>query len=165
MNEVVFTNNSITFKFIDTPGLNNAKGNEQNKNEIKKAASEYHNFKCILFLLSFQDDRIKESTINTLQKYMEIFPLHYFWENVIVVYTKVYSGEDDEEIGDIIEERRGKFIESLTKKKDFENFKKFMKDNKIKCPSSIYEYLVNSKKKLKNIDALTKSEYQKILIK
>lgn len=94
---------------------------------------------------------------------MEIFPLHYFRENVKVVYTKVNSGEDDGEIGDIIEERRGKFIESLTKKKDFENFKKFIKDNKIKCPSSIYEYFINSKKKLKNIDALTKSKYQKIL--
>jgi uncharacterized membrane protein YheB (UPF0754 family) len=41
-------------------------------------------------LFNFQVDRIDKSTVNALEEYMKIFPVQYFWEHVIIVYTHVY---------------------------------------------------------------------------
>jgi predicted GTPase len=46
------------YSFIDTPGLNDAKGDEKNINEIKNGLSDYPNFRCIIILLKFQDTRL-----------------------------------------------------------------------------------------------------------
>lgn len=92
MKEAIYKSGDNYYKFIDTPGLNDAKGDTPNKNEIKKAASEYPDFKCILLLLNLQSPRIDKGVINTIEGYMEIFPLSYFWEHFIIVYTRSISG-------------------------------------------------------------------------
>ena len=43
-----------------------------------------------------------------LQSYMEIFPIQYFLENVLVIYTKAFNLYDDME--QLIGEKRGKFV-------------------------------------------------------
>ena len=93
MKEANYKNGDDYYKFIDTPGLNDAKGDTENKNEIKKAASESPDFKCILLLLNLQSPRLDKGIIDTLKGYMEIFPLSYFWEHVIIVYTRAYRSK------------------------------------------------------------------------
>ena len=66
-----FNKNEICYKFIDTPGLQDAKGDTPNINEIQKAASEYPDFVYIIILLNFQEDRIDKSIIKTLETYMK----------------------------------------------------------------------------------------------
>lgn len=78
LNAVQFNKNENCYKFIDTPGLQEAKGDTSNINEIQKAAAEYPDFVYIIILLSFQEDRIDKSIIKTLETYMKIFPIQYF---------------------------------------------------------------------------------------
>ena len=85
-----FNKNEICYKFIDTPGLQDPKGDTSNINEIQKAASEYPDFVYIIILLSFQEDRIDAFIIKTLETYMKIFPIQYFWDHVLLVYSKVF---------------------------------------------------------------------------
>ena len=85
-----FNKNEICYKFIDTPGLQDAKGDTSNIIEIQKAALEYPDFVHIISLLSFQEDRIDVSIIKTLETYMKIFPIQYFWEHVLLLYSKVF---------------------------------------------------------------------------
>ena len=66
------------FVFIDTPGLNDAKGDKDNIKQIKQAIVDYSEFRCILILMKFQDVRLPKSMVDTLQKYMNCFPLKEF---------------------------------------------------------------------------------------
>ena len=81
------------YQFIDTPGLLAAGKGEDDKykNEIKKAASEYPQLKCILLLLNLQNPKLDSATIGMVQNYMNMFPVQYFWENVIIVYTNAFD--------------------------------------------------------------------------
>ena len=81
------------YQFLDTPGLLAAGDGEDTKykNELKKAVSEYPEFKCILLLFSFQDDRLDGPIVQMCQNYMKIFPAKYFWEHVFIVYTKSFT--------------------------------------------------------------------------
>lgn len=49
-----FNKNEICYKFIDTPGLQDPKGDTSNINEIQKAASEYPDFVYIIIMLNFK---------------------------------------------------------------------------------------------------------------
>ena len=71
MKEATFTKDGETYNFIDTPGLNDPNYDEKNKNEIKKAASEYPDFKYILLLFNLQADRLDKSSIQMLEDYMK----------------------------------------------------------------------------------------------
>ena len=75
------------YSFIDTPGLNDAKGDEKNINEIKTGLSDYPKFRCILILLKFQDIRLKDTDIKSLKIFMQCFPSKKFWEHVFIVRT------------------------------------------------------------------------------
>ena len=90
LNAVQFNKNEICYKFIDTPGLQDPKGDTSNIYEIQKAALEYPDFVYIIILLNFQEDRIDTSILKTLETYMKIFPIQYFWEHVLLVYSKVF---------------------------------------------------------------------------
>ena len=86
--DVINTNyNNNTFLFIDTPGLNDAKGDKDNIKQIKQAIVDYPEFRCILILMKFQDVRLPNSMVNTLQKYMGCFPLKEFWKHVFIIRT------------------------------------------------------------------------------
>ncbi len=80
------------FSFIDTPGLNEAKGDEKNINEIKNGLSDYPNFRCILILLKFQDSRLSKTSVNNLRIFMDCFPTKKFWEHVFIVRTHAEKG-------------------------------------------------------------------------
>ena len=136
MKEATFTKDGETYNFIDTPGLDDPNYDEKNKSEIKKAASEYPDFKYILLLFNFQADRLDKSSIQMLEAYMKIFPVQYFWEHVLIVYTKTASIESDDgdDILEQIEDKKGDFVKTVNEDRAYESFRKFMKNNKIILP-------------------------------
>ena len=91
-----------------------------------------------------------------------MFPVKYFWEHVIIVYTRAKRNDDDEL--QEIESRRGIFEKSIREKKEFEEFRQFMNDKNITYPNKLPEFFVDSKKNLKKIDKDTKKEYENLLI-
>ena len=73
--------------FIDTSGLNDAKGEENNIRKETDAIAEHPNFSAFLVLLNFNDSRLSESTVSTLTQYIKIFPIQDFWEHTIIIRT------------------------------------------------------------------------------
>lgn len=152
------------YQFIDTPGLLAAsKGyDDKYRDEIKKAASEFPQLKCILLLFNLQNRMFDASTIQMVQNYINMFPVRYFWQHVIIVYTRAKRYDDD--CVEEIESRRGIFEKSIREKKEFEELRQFMNDKNIAYPNKLPEFFVDSKKNLKNIDNDTKKEYENLLI-
>ena len=161
MKEAIYKNGEDYFTFIDTPGLNDAKGDTPNINEIKKAASEFPDFKCILLLLNLQAPRLDNGVMNTLKGYMEIFPLSYFWEHVIIIYTRAFRHKKS--MREKIKNKKGEFIKSIRTQKDFQNLRDFMDKKNIVFPSSINEAFVDSEDNADDLDDETKTEYNNIL--
>lgn len=153
------------YTFLDTPGLlaAGAGEDEKYKDEIKKAVSEYKEFKCILLLFSMQEDRLDGPTIQMVQNYMKIFPAKYFWEHVIIVYTKSYRNKKSQKAK--IENRKGRFTKDINEKDEYQSFRKFMEENNINFPNNIPEFFVDSDKELEEIDDDTKNEYRNLLEK
>ena len=153
------------YQFLDTPGLLAAGEGEDDKyiDEIKKAVSYYPEFKCILLLLNFQDDKLDGPIIQMLQNYMNIFPVKYFWEHVIIVYTRSYRFNKTHKAK--IENRKGIFVKDVNEKDEFKSFRKFMDDKNINYPNSVKEFFVNSERDLEDIDDDSKEQYKNILDK
>ena len=129
-----------TYIFIDTPGLNDAKGDEKNIKQLKDAAVEYPDFRCILLLMKFQDVRLSDSMVKILENYMTCFPLREFWKHVIMIRTRADTSNKKFE-------RERKKIEGCIVKcirdKDYENFRNFMSSHDILLPDKIEEYYVD----------------------
>ena len=169
LNAVQFNKNEIYYKFIDTPGLQDAKGDTPNINEIQKAASEYPDFVYIIIILNFQEDRIDASILKTLETYMKIFPIQYFWEHVLLVYSNVYpkgTGKNaPQKLKEKVKRTKGEFVRAIKNEQDFNDFRTFMHNNNINFPDHIEEYFVNSEKDISDIDDDTKDQYDEILDK
>jgi len=144
---------------IDTPGLMDAKGDENNVKQITDAIADYPGFRCLLILLKFQDKRLDISIVNTLEKYMEIFPLQNFWEHVIIIRTHAKKDEDFE---DDLKEVQGSIVRCLNEP-DFKDFKKFMENKNIALPYSIQEFYVDcNNKKFERTLSKNKTEFDDI---
>ena len=148
------------FTFIDTPGLNDAKGDENNINEIKNGLSEYPNFRCILLLLKFQDTRLNNTTLNILQIFMKCFPTRKFWDHVFIVRTHA------EKIGrSFLQTKKkleGEIVNCINNYDDFKNFKNFMIKENIELPQKIDEYFVDNIKDAPDNFEYNEEEFNKI---
>ena len=129
------------YHFIDTPGLNDAKGDEKNINEIKTGLSDYPKFRCILILLKFQDIRLTEANIKNLKIFMKCFPSKQFWKHVFIVRT--HADTSSKKFEREKKKIEGKIVESLNEP-DFINFKEFMEQKKIELPEKIDEFYVDN---------------------
>lgn len=129
------------YHFIDTPGLNDAKGDEKNINEIKTGLSDYPKFRCILILLKFQDIRLTEANIKNLKIFMKCFPSKQFWKHVFIVRT--HADTSSKKFKKEKKKIEGKIVESLNEP-DFINFKEFMEQKKIELPKKIDEFYVDN---------------------
>ena len=127
------------FAFIDTPGLNDAKGDEKNINQIKTALSDYPKFRSILILLKFQEKRLTESIIKSLKIFMECFPLKQFWDHVFIVRTHAFSRNFEKDKAKI----KDSIVKSLNKD-EFKNFKNFIIKKNIELPQRIVEFYVDN---------------------
>ena len=145
--------------FIDTPGLLDVKGDENNECRIQHALSDFK-ISYILILLKFGDVRVDKSIIDMLQSYMKFLPMKDFWDHVIIVYTNAKTKDEDfEEDKQKVE---GKIIKTLDKE-DFKEFKNFMIDEGIDLPKKLKEYYCDNRNNPKKDQSNNKEEYQKIL--
>ena len=119
-------------------------------------------------MLSFQEDRIDASIIKTLEIYMKIFPIQYFWEQVLLV-SKIFptstSIKARQKLKEKIEKSKGDFVRAIRFNEDFNDFRTFMYNNNINLLQHIEEYFVNSEEDISDIDNDTKLQYNNILNK
>ena len=155
-------NENSQFYFIDTPGLNDAKGDEKNINEIKTGLSDYPKFRCILILLKFQDQRLKDTDIKNLRIFMQCFPSKKFWEHVFIVRT--HADKSSKKFKKEKKKVEGKIVESINEK-DFIDFKKFMTNKKIDLPTYIDEFYVDNDNEDEDNYSNNEEEFDKIFQK
>ena len=79
--------NNNTFIFIDTPGLNDPKGDTGNLKQIKNIIVKHPEFTCILILMRFEEVRLTKCMVDTLKQLMNCFPIKDFWDHVIIIRT------------------------------------------------------------------------------
>ena len=151
------------YSFIDTPGLNDAKGDEKNINEIKNGLSEYPNFRCILVLLKFQDTRLNRTTLNNLQTFMKCFPTKKFWEHVFIVRT--HAEKNSRSFNQTKKKLEGEIVNSINNYDDFKDFKNFMIKKNIELPQKIDEYFVDNVKDEPDNFEYNEEEFNKIFEK
>ena len=100
---------------------------------------------------------------------MKIFPIQYFWEHVLLVYSNVYpkgTGKNaPQKLKEKVERTKGEFVRAIKNEQDFKDFRTFMHNNNINFPDHIEEYFVNSEKDISDIDDDTKDQYDEILDK
>ena len=163
-----------SYSFIDTPGLNDAKGDEKNINQIKTALSDYPKFRCILILLKFTDIRLTNSTAKNLQILMQCFPLKKFWEHVFIVRTHADTSNKKFERGkkkikdSIVNSINGKDIQDDEEKNDdksFEGLINYMKNNNIEFPQFLDEFYVDNDEEEVDNFGNNEIEFGKIFLK
>ena len=150
------------YSFIDTPGLNDAKGDEKNINEIKTGLSDYPKFRCILILLKFQDKRLKDTDIKSLKIFMQCFPSKKFWEHVFIVRT--HADTSSKKFNRDKKKVEGKIVESINEP-DFVDFKNFITRRNIDLPTHIDEFYVDNDNGDPDNYSNNEEEFKKILEK
>ena len=118
------------FYFIDTPGLNDKKGDEGNLkklNELRKCPR----INCFIIVLKYNDLRITESIQRSLIEFMKIFPSKTFWDNIIIVRNWSFD-----------EFRKGKILEGI---RNDQKLTEFMKSKNINIPNEIKEFYIDLK--------------------
>ena len=99
---------------------------------------------------------------------MKIFPIQYFWEHVLLVYSKVFSTSTSikaqQKLKEKIEKSKGDFVRTIRFNEDFNDFRIFMYNNNINLLEHI-EYFVNSEEDISDIDNDTKQQCNNILNK
>ena len=100
----IIENNKYYFTIIDTPGLYDTNGLdndlEQKKDMLKLISTKKIKIKSIFFLSNFQNERFDASEQSTLIEYNSLFPLKDFWKRIILIFTHCYGDPD----GDSFEE-------------------------------------------------------------
>lgn len=149
--------------FIDTPGLNDAKGDEKNINEIKNGLSDYPKFSSIIILLKFQDTRLSATAINNLKIFMKCFPTKTFWEHVFIVRTHADKSSRGFERG--LKKLKGEIVKSINTYDDFKDFKNFIINKNIELPKEIDEYYVDNVKGVDDNFEYNEDQYKAIFKK
>ena len=137
---------------IDTPGLNDSNGPEQderNINLMNDFIKQNPRIKGIIILLKFTDNRLTGSIKKSLKIFYNMFPMNNFWNHVVLIFSHFYANTEQEK------QRRK---EALIRKYNQE-FTNIMNQSKIEhnnfiLPSSIKIYFCE----LKNPDEDTKNE-------
>ena len=155
---------NFLYNFIDTPGFNDCQGDDGCITSIKDALSCYDKFRCLLFVMRFQDIRLTKSNVEILKTLMKLFPSKNFFDHFIIIRTNADKNsrcfeKDKNQI-------EGKFIKSF-KDKEFSVLRKFMENNNIRIPYYIEEYFVDNPKKYEGIEnyKYNLEEFKKIFFK
>ena len=98
---------------------------------------------------------------------MKIFPIQYFLEHVLLVYSKVFptstSIKAQQKLKEKIGKSKGDFVRTIRFNEDFNDFRTFMYNNNINLLQHIEEYFVNSEEDISDIDNNTKQQCNNIL--
>ena len=133
---IVKDNNN--FFLIDTPGLNDGDGDEENKRVLRQEVSgnpeSVSRINSILIVMKVTDYRLTGSYIDCIKEFINCFPVSNFWEHVLIIRTHAKS---EAEINNI----KGNFVASVRNNK---NLIKIMNEKNIQMPYQIKECYVNS---------------------
>ena len=155
IHQVNIPHNGYVYYFVDTPGLDDGKGDEQNIKEIDKVKKAYPRMNVFIICLELNELRLSSSLKKMLQTFMGMFPSESFWEHVIILRTHSARGPKFEKTRKKIE---GKLLEGINKDKELTDF---MKQNKINMPTNLKEFFVDSDPE--DLDEGTKAEFELIL--
>ena len=84
---------------IDTPGLNDSNGPEQdvlNINVMNEYIRQNPRIKGIIILLKFTDNRLTGSVKQSLKAFANMFPMNEFWSHVIFILSHFYANSPEE---------------------------------------------------------------------
>ena len=152
--QVNIPHNGYVYYFVDTPGLDDGKGDEQNIQELDKVKKAYPRMNVFIICLELNELRLTSSLKKMLQTFMGMFPSESFWEHVLILRTHSARGPKFEKTRKNIE---GKLLEGINKDKELTNF---MKQNKINMPTILNEFFVDSDPD--DLDEGTKTEFELI---
>ena len=138
---------------IDTPGLNDSNGEEQDERNINLMNQFIKNnprIKGIIILLKFTNNKLTGSIKKSLKIFYDMFPLNNFWSHVVICFSYYY---------DMNPEAKIQIIKNYEKE-----FKKIMQQSKSEhkdfvIPEDIKMFFCE----LKNPDEETKLEIKKII--
>ena len=154
IHQVNIPHNGYVYYFVDTPGLDDGKGDEQNIKEIDKVKKAYPRMNVFIICLELNELRLSSSLKKMLQTFMGMFPSESFWEHVLILRTHSARGPKFEKTRKRIE---GKLLEGINKDKELTDF---MKQNKINMPTILKEFFVDSDPD--DLDEGTKTEFELI---
>ena len=115
---------------IDTPGMNDSNGPEQderNINLMNDYIRQNSRIKGIIILLKFTDNRLTGSLKKSLKTFYDMFPMNNFWSHVIIIFSHYYANNEEEK-----QKRKTNLI-----KKYNQEFINIMNQSKIDHPNFI----------------------------
>ena len=119
------------FYFIDTPGLDDGKGDDKNIAELEKLR-DYPRICSLLICLPLSEIRLSDSVKKTLKKIMDIFPSQDFWAHVIIVRTWTTMS------GNKLEKHKTRYNGEILKGiKDDHDLNQYMNEKNINPPSNL----------------------------
>ena len=137
---------------IDTPGLNDSNGPEQdelNINKMNEYIRQNPRIKGIIILLKFTDNRLTGSVKKSLKRFCDMFPMNDFWNHVIFILSHFYANSPEEK-----QNRKKNLLKNYKQEiKEIMNQSKITHQNFI-IPEEINLYFCE----LKNPDEETKNE-------
>jgi len=152
--QVDVSNDGYNYYFVDTPGLDDAKGDEKNITQLGNIKTSYPRINTFIIALKFDDLRLSNSIKKALIKFMELFPTSQFWDHVIILRTHSIRSKKFEKMKKNIE---GKLLEGIS---DDPELVSFMEANNIHMPSQLKEFFVDSDPD--DLDEETLEEFQSI---
>ena len=151
--DVAISKNGVNYYFIDTPGLDDALGDEKNIEQLNIIRKKYPRINVFIICISFFDYRLSESLVKAIKKFMEIFPCPNFWEHVLILRTKAARTSSFELNREKVE---GQLLKGINNNRELNSF---MKEKQIKKPTELKEYYVECYDK----DNDTLNELEKII--
>ena len=126
------------FYLIDTPGLNDGEGDEENKRVLREEVSgdpeTLSRINSILIVMKVTDYRLTGSLIDCIKEFINCFPVSNFWEHVLIIRTHAKSETEIDRI-------KGNFVNSVIHNGKLQ---KLMNEKNIQMPKNIKECYVNS---------------------
>lgn len=129
--------NGKNYYFIDTPGLDDGKGDKSNISELEKLR-DYPRISTLLICFKYNDVRLTDSIKKTLKKIMDIFPAQNFWDHVIIIRT--WCSLTGRKLERYKNDYKGEIVNGI--KNDNELCQYMMKKN-ITLPSNLKEFYVD----------------------
>lgn len=150
-------NEGYNFYFVDTPGLDDGKGDAKNIAQLDSVRKKYPRINAFIISLKFDDLRLSSSLKMALKKFMDIFPTPTFWDHVLILRTHAERTKKFEKNKAKVE---GKLLEGIQEDKDLIDY---MKTNSINIPTKLKEFFVDSETDSDDeLDEGTLEEFQKI---
>lgn len=149
----------FNFYFVDTPGLNDGKGDKENINQLERIKKIIRP-NVIILSLNFQHAAITNSFKKALEEFMNVYPSEKFWDQVLILFT--HSQRQAYNFIDTKNNINQYFVNEINEDKDL---CKFMEIKNIKKPYSdrIKQFFVECTNDISILDEDTKKEFINIL--